>query len=148
MASVERQEKRHLIGIDESRPAPQPPRRVAIDYDRWHMHVVLYQSTEEALKIEAARGTCDLVVPAVNRRRRGARDTIPRSRRDMSDPIEQAKQLLVSASAATWAILDAMTDDEIRRALEDLRNRIRTAEELAGRQKQADEHEEKGSREK
>ena len=137
-----------LLGIDESRPAPQPPRRVAIDYDRWHMHVVLYQSTEEAERIEAARGTCALVVPAVTRRRRGGRDTLPRSRRDMSDPIEQAKQLLVSARAATWAILDEMTDDEIRRALDDLRNRIRTAEELARRQKQADEHEEKGAREK
>lgn len=126
-----------ILGVDPNRPAPKPRVRVAVDFDAWHTHLVIYEGIEEYQRLEAARGTCDLVVPAAPRQRR---DTIPRSRRDPSDPLEQAKSILVSARAATWAILDAMSVDEIRAALEDLQRRIRTAAEMQRRQRLAEEH--------
>ncbi|MBN1774525.1 MAG: hypothetical protein JXB32_24910 [Deltaproteobacteria bacterium] len=127
----------HILGVNPYRPPPKPRTRVAVDFNAWHTHLVIYEGIEEYERLEAARGTCDLVVPAAPRRRR---DAIPRSRRDLSDPLEQAKSILVSARAATWAILDAMSADEIRAALEDLQRRIRTAAELQRRQKLAEEH--------
>ena len=121
-----------LLGVDPLRPPPEPRRRIAIDYHRWHLDMVEAESLEQAAKLEEARGVCALVVPTSRARRAGVGDrpTVPRRQRDMSDPLEQGKALLVSARAATWAALDQMTEGEIRAALEDLQRRIRTQEKL------------------
>ncbi|MEN6368088.1 MAG: hypothetical protein ABFD77_00110 [Thermotogota bacterium] len=121
-----------LLGVDPLRPPPAERKRIAVDYHRWHLDMVEAESLEQAARLEAARGVCDLVVPTRRARKAGDgdRQTVPRRQRDMSDPLERGKALLVSARAATWAALDQMTEQEIRAALEDLQRRIRTQEQL------------------
>lgn len=121
-----------LLGVDPLRPPPAERKRIAVDYHRWHLDMVEAESLEQAARLEAARGVCALVVPTRRARRAGDgdRQTVPRRQRDMSDPLERGKALLVSARAATWAALDQMTEEEIRAALEDLQRRIRTQEQL------------------
>ena len=95
-----------LLGVNPLRPPPAEKRRIAVDYHRWHLDMVEAESLEQAAKLEEARGVCALVVPTRHRARRagaGDRPTVPRRQRDMSDPLERGKALLVSARAATWA---------------------------------------------
>lgn len=121
-----------LLGIDPFRPPPAPRARIAVDYHRWHLEVVEAESVEQAARLELARGVCDLVVPTRRARKHGTAKIAPtpRCKRDLTDPIERGKAILVSARAATWAALDQMTAEEIRAALEDLQRRILVSEQL------------------
>ena len=127
---IDKAQLRIEIGIPATPRPPRPRNMVVVDFNHWREEWVEYEEMEAAARLENARGSCDLVAPC-RRNRRAPRSPAPgRGSRDMSDPNEQAKAILVSASVAGWAVLDQMSKRQIRVALEDLQARLRRCAEF------------------
>jgi hypothetical protein len=119
-----------LLGVRADRP-PAPPRRyVATDWNDWHTRLVVWDATDEALRLERRSGTLDLPASCKRMGRRGGGSQVRHDRLPVSTAMEEGRRLLVEAHVVTAACAGALQEHDIRVLLEDLQRRIAVRREF------------------
>lgn len=119
-----------ILGVDPKRPAPTPPRRVAVDYDAWHTAWVMWESEDLILRQHRASGHVDVPARARSMRRRTATETAAAPPTTLPAALEEGREILVKARVVTRPVASMLSVRDVRILLADLKRRIETRQAM------------------
>lgn len=113
-----------ILGINPERQQPAASRYVAVDWDRWHYRLVLYECIEAELEKERRLGTATVPDQCKVLRRRGGGPEVHVRGKQGDAEVSEIRSVLVKARVVTAAASELMTKRELRAAMLDLRARL------------------------
>jgi hypothetical protein len=119
-----------ILGLNPNRPAPAPPRRVAVDYNEWHIELVMWEYGEELLKRQRAAGRVNVPRSCRSMRRPPAAETAAVKPTALSAALEEGREILVKARVVTRTVAELLSARDIRTLLTDLKRRIDTRQQM------------------
>jgi len=119
-----------ILGVNPNRPAPEAPRRIATDYNEWHINLVMADYFDELERRQRAVGEATVPRACRSMRRTKPEALPPVAPTVLSAALEEGRELLVQSRVVTRPVAAMLSARDVRTLLADLKRRIETRQKM------------------